>query len=465
VSDDQGFLGEVSDNLEYNTGFDIGDLASMAQRQQMLREQRRSQQTQSEIASLLRKQDAERNRVAALPECPFCRSKNELGAVKCRQCHSAIGFVPDTLVSDSAFVSPSEVGGVLEGVRAGLLVLHDEGFGRLLSDFERLARSRNALQIITQAYGENPALSTSPVPKELGCGTTAAAVIATAAIGFAAFAADTQFQYTGVIIGAMLAALLAVWGVCQVGQGMLVVANAREAKAARSLLAEVEARIAAVFGRDSDPIAIARLVQESLPLLRTHMEKLTRCESDISLIGQMLPGRDVGVNPCCSVASWPAVPRSPFVLGAGDTGITDWSSIISYIDGVCLAHYRNKSGESPAFARVSISTVDVWVRLPNGKVGGPYGMDTVQANVKDGRYPSGTQWSNSEAGPWEFLVRPKGAEQKTDHLWVRTPEGKRGGPYTKDQISKAIAAGKLPEGSEAASSPDGPWRKISGKRG
>jgi len=465
VSDDQGFLGRVSDNLESNTGFDIGDLASMAQRQQMLREQRRTQQTQAEIASLLRKQDAERNRITALPECPFCRSKNELRAVKCRQCHSAIGFVPDTLVSDSAFVSPADLVGVLEGVQAGLLVLHDEGLGQLVSDFGRLASLKTAMQIITTAFKESPSLSVSPTPKELGCGTTVAVVIATAVTGFTALAIDTQFRYTAVIIGAMLLALFAVWGRSQVRQRALIVENAREAKAARSSLVEVEARIAAVSVRGSDPIAIARLVQELLPVLRSHMEKLARCESELSLIGQMLPGRDVGGHSFYSVASWPAVPGSPFFVGAGDTGITDWSTIVSYIDGVCLAQYRNKSVELPAAVGTSLHMVDVWVRLPNGKIGGPYGMDTVQAHLKDGRYPSGSQWSNSEYGPWEFLVRPDGVAQKTDRLWVRTPEGKRGGPYTQDQISKAIAAGKVPDGSEAAASPDGPWKKISGKRG
>ena len=52
-----------------------------------------------------------------------------------------------------------------------------------------------------------------------------------------------------------------------------------------------------------------------------------------------------------------------------------------------------------------------------------------------------------------------------DQYWVRTSEGKRGGPFTKEQITKAIVAGKIPEGSEVASSPDGPWQKIRIKKG
>jgi hypothetical protein len=52
------------------------------------------------------------------------------------------------------------------------------------------------------------------------------------------------------------------------------------------------------------------------------------------------------------------------------------------------------------------------------------------------------------------------AQANAEKLWVRTPDGKRGGPYSKQQVTRAIAAGKLPTGSEAATSPDGPWKVI-----
>jgi hypothetical protein len=62
------------------------------------------------------------------------------------------------------------------------------------------------------------------------------------------------------------------------------------------------------------------------------------------------------------------------------------------------------------------------------------------------------------------LTQAAGAVQDR-RLWVRTPTGKVGGPYRADQIAKAVAAGKVPGGSMAASSPDGPWQKIIVSRG
>ncbi len=51
-------------------------------------------------------------------------------------------------------------------------------------------------------------------------------------------------------------------------------------------------------------------------------------------------------------------------------------------------------------------------------------------------------------------------ESSTEQIYLRTPGGKLGGPYRKEKVAKAIAAGQIPDGSEAATSPDGPWEKI-----
>ncbi len=64
----------------------------------------------------------------------------------------------------------------------------------------------------------------------------------------------------------------------------------------------------------------------------------------------------------------------------------------------------------------------------------------------------------------EVSLQLKPAPRPSAPLWVKTPDGKRGGPFTQDQIAKAITAGKIPDGSEAAVTPDGPWKKIVAKR-
>jgi hypothetical protein len=119
-------------------------------------------------------------------------------------------------------------------------------------------------------------------------------------------------------------------------------------------------------------------------------------------------------------------------------------------------------GGSLAKAKPALLPCSWFVRLPDGTIRGPFEKARVMA--WRGRYPSGTQWSNFESGPWEVLVEPKTSPEQSTRFWVRTPQGMNGGPYTREQLSKAIAAGKIPDGSEAASSPDGPWRKIAVKR-
>jgi hypothetical protein len=45
-------------------------------------------------------------------------------------------------------------------------------------------------------------------------------------------------------------------------------------------------------------------------------------------------------------------------------------------------------------------------------------------------------------------------------IYIRTPQGRRGGPFTRNQVLKAVSAGKIPGGTLAAKSPDGPWMPI-----
>jgi hypothetical protein len=56
--------------------------------------------------------------------------------------------------------------------------------------------------------------------------------------------------------------------------------------------------------------------------------------------------------------------------------------------------------------------------------------------------------------------RPKTADRLSASLWVKTPDGKQGGPYTKQQIIMAVGSGKIPADSCCSSSPTGPWHKI-----
>jgi hypothetical protein len=100
-----------------------------------------------------------------------------------------------------------------------------------------------------------------------------------------------------------------------------------------------------------------------------------------------------------------------------------------------------------------------FVRLPSGEIKGPGEKANIRVLAKQGRYPPGTQWSDSANGPWETLVE-EAAITPSLRLWIRTPDGRSGGPYTRDQIKKAIATGKLAANAQAASTPSGPWRSI-----
>ena len=59
------------------------DLIGMQQRREQLNEMQ-------EIKSLLKKQQAEKDRVQQLPQCPSCKSRIERGAKKCPSCRDEI---------------------------------------------------------------------------------------------------------------------------------------------------------------------------------------------------------------------------------------------------------------------------------------------------------------------------------------------------------------------------------------
>jgi len=100
-----------------------------------------------------------------------------------------------------------------------------------------------------------------------------------------------------------------------------------------------------------------------------------------------------------------------------------------------------------------------WLRMLGGEVRGPCYKKDILAAAAKGAYAVGTQWGLSKDGPWEPLVHAV-STVTTDKYWVRTSQGKRGGPFTKEQIVQAIMAGTLSVDSVVSSSADGPWRSI-----
>jgi hypothetical protein len=108
-----------------------------------------------------------------------------------------------------------------------------------------------------------------------------------------------------------------------------------------------------------------------------------------------------------------------------------------------------------------------WLKLPNGKMGGPFEKAVVLMNARQGKYPLGTVWSEQAEGPWvpvpgvsappAPMPAPVAASVQ---WWIRTPDGKQSGPHTKEQLATAAAAGRIPQGTVAANSPNGPWKQV-----
>jgi hypothetical protein len=73
------------------------------------------------------------------------------------------------------------------------------------------------------------------------------------------------------------------------------------------------------------------------------------------------------------------------------------------------------------------------------------------------------QAQGSDLVPTAIPPRSK-PNTKPRMFWVRTPQGKRGGPYSKEQIVRAIVAGRIPVGAEIAYLPDGPWRPLAARQ-
>jgi len=44
--------------------------------------------------------------------------------------------------------------------------------------------------------------------------------------------------------------------------------------------------------------------------------------------------------------------------------------------------------------------------------------------------------------------------------WIRTPDGKQSGPHSKEQLIKAVVAGRVPQGTVTANAPSGPWKQL-----
>jgi len=117
------------------------------------------------------------------------------------------------------------------------------------------------------------------------------------------------------------------------------------------------------------------------------------------------------------------------------------------------------------------STVGVRIKLPSGKTGGPFGKASVIANARQGKYPPGTAWSEAANGPWlpvpalQCVTPPRSAPASdSEGWWIRLPSGEQSGPYTKEQLATAAAVGKLPPGTVAANSSDGPWKAVQSQK-
>jgi hypothetical protein len=68
--------------------------------------------------------------------------------------------------------------------------------------------------------------------------------------------------------------------------------------------------------------------------------------------------------------------------------------------------------------------------------------------------------------PKAKLVGPPPPPPVAVHVqwWIRAPDGRQSGPYTKECLARALTAGKLPQGTVAANSPNGPWRPVQVKK-
>jgi hypothetical protein len=109
----------------------------------------------------------------------------------------------------------------------------------------------------------------------------------------------------------------------------------------------------------------------------------------------------------------------------------------------------------------------MWLRLPNGRMGGPFAKHLILTQARQGTYPPGTVWSEQADGPWLLVpgvkamaAPPPAPIASAVQWWIRTPDGKQSGPHTKEQLAKAAAVGRLPQGTVAANSPNGPWKKV-----
>jgi hypothetical protein len=124
--------------------------------------------------------------------------------------------------------------------------------------------------------------------------------------------------------------------------------------------------------------------------------------------------------------------------------------------------------DKPSLLSSEAQCADRWfLHFPDGKIKGPGEGENIRVLAKQGKYPPGTTWSQQANGPWVPVPGVKAAAAPPPapaapavQWWIRTPDGRQSGPHTKEQLAKSASAGRLPQGTVVANSPNGPWKRI-----
>jgi hypothetical protein len=471
----------MTDINDLNRNVALGNLASLAQHREAMRQQQ-------EIAEALKKQERERDYQKSLPKCPKCRSPVEPLAERCPSCRTDI-VITKSLASDFCKQQLGHSYGVFAEENArnrvtdlvqGLVSNQSSLYQEAKALIERISASCVPLtqlllhkELLTQ-YREASAQEkqAEDASKNPGCifGVAFLFLWIALTVGVLAYvmkASDHKitwysngfmfFVYLGVtfVVSAGIVGFLSQLS-NDIGGVTAQAAGAEKArKQAREIIRSSLDSKGCKLSFPNDFQSLLKKVKADVALWNKLLKKLSNNASDSRVLGVLCT--QLG----CDAVALPPDKDLGVLSDVPDEAVA-WEEFANLPSTVAV-QYRKLFGKDDPRATAKAEVQSQAAKKVTTKAR--------EAAARPSPLIDEAEQILARRGIGVVDARPssKGAASSTEssspqRVWVRTPDGKSGGPYTTDQIAKAIAASKIPEGTEVAPSPNGPWKAINFKK-
>jgi hypothetical protein len=423
----------MTDLNDLNRNIALGNLAGLAQH-------REAMQRQNEIAGLLRQQEQEKERQRRLPKCPKCKLPVEVGAELCPSCRTEIVVTPllsshwckKAVGNAHGVFAKAEAAVRIKGLLDGLRESHDRSAREAQKLVAGISKASQPLKLLVAIedklaeYGRcqnSIQIADATKSNKDGCLLQLGSLMLAAGVFFAitkycmslaekrgeVLANTWYFNWFTILIFGAVSLFVGFFIMQLLAEGSDWLSGSHRhvnsaTKATEDAIDAINAslRVACdkVFPKDCETVA------GQCRELASTLNRLGQCAQDESKDWQTLAvlGQDFGVP-----AS--AIPSS------GIPSIENFTADFQLADVEQLKRFIHSAGRAE---KAMDATASHGSYVPEGKAGA----------------------------------------KKVPQLWIKTPNGKRHGPFASHDVMKAIASGKIPNGSASATALDGPWTPV-----